>query len=83
MPLRGLILQELFGDADRQKLTAYCNNPFTGKVVRIGRYSCPNEAHLAWISKKLEFARILAAEEQDTRVAKALIERYEKYGQNS
>lgn len=34
------------------------------------------EAHEAWLKRKLELAPLLAAEQEDPRVAEALINRY-------
>ena len=41
---------------------------------------CPNEAHKAWLKRKQELAILLAAEQTDDRVAKAIIDRYMNYG---
>lgn len=35
---------------------ANCNNPETGRKVRIGRFKTPEAAHLAWRARKLEYA---------------------------
>lgn len=51
----------------------------SGTNIIIGRYNTPEEAHKAWLDFKLEQAYVLAAEQQDERVARALIERYENY----
>lgn len=59
-----------------RKFAAQCNNPFTGKRGHIGYFDCPNEAHLAWATRKLEHAKVLAAKQTDPRVAKALIDRF-------
>ena len=44
-----------------------------------GLFTCELEAHQAWLKRKLELATLLAAEQTDERVAKALIERYTNY----
>ena len=62
-----------------EKFVSRCNNPLTKKVEYLGSFDCPNEAHKAWFKRKLELAHLLAAEQSDTRVAKALIERYTNY----
>jgi len=56
-----------------------CRNPFTGGSELLGRFDTEDEAHLAWLSKKLEHARRIASLQKDSRVAKALIDRYENY----
>ena len=61
------------------KFKSRCSNPFTKKVEHLGHFSCELEAHQAWLSRKLELARQLAAEQTDERVAKALIMRYTDY----
>lgn len=63
----------------RKPYRAFCNSVITKKTEHLGRYSTPEEAHSAWLAFKLEQAYILAAEQTDERVAKALIDRYENY----
>lgn len=65
-----------------QKFRAQCCNPLTKKAEYLGSFDSANEAHIAWLRRKLEFAKLLAAEQDDPRVAKALIERYENYQPN-
>ena len=60
------------------KFQSHCRNPFTKKQEYLGSFSCEQEAHEAWRKRKLELAHLLAAEQSDPRVAKALIERYSK-----
>ena len=62
-----------------EKFIAQCCNPFTKKREYLGYFNCPQEAHKAWLKRKLELAQLLASEQTDERVAKALIERYENY----
>lgn len=62
-----------------KKFIARCSNPFTGKRDHLGYFLCYKEAHAAWLAKKLEHAHALAGIQKDTRVAIALIERYENY----
>lgn len=52
---------------------------YPNKQKNLGLYPTPEEAHQAWLAFKLEQAKILASEQTDQRVAKALIERYENY----
>ena len=62
-----------------EKFVAQCRNPFTDKRGHLGYFDCPKEAHKAWLKRKLELSYLLAAEQTDERVAKALIERYTNY----
>lgn len=65
------------------KFRAQCRNPYTGKREHIGLFTSADEAHKAWIKRKLELAHLIAAEQTDERVAKALIERYTNYDSNT
>lgn len=60
------------------KYEARCGSTCGQKYL--GLHETPEEAHQAWLSAKLEQAKILASGQTDPRVAKALIERYENYG---
>ena len=61
------------------KFMSQCNNTFTKKKEHLGYFNCEIEAHKAWLKRKLELAHLLAKEQTDSRVAKALIERYTNY----
>lgn len=61
-----------------EKFLAQCNNPFTKKLENLGLFTCEQQAHEAWLKRKLELAHELAAIQTDQRVAKALIDRYSK-----
>lgn len=50
-----------------------------GNGVYLGSFKTELEAHLCWLTHKLEKAKLLASEQTDLRVAKALIDRYENY----
>ena len=63
----------------RGKFRALCRNPFTKKQEYLGLFNSELEAHQTWLKRKLELAHLVAAEQTDTRVAKALIERYTNY----
>lgn len=63
----------------QSKFKACCRNPFTNTREHLGYFDDPNTAHQAWLTRKLELSRLLAAEQDDPRVAKALVERYENY----
>ena len=56
-----------------------CCNPFTKKREHLGYFTCEEQAHQAWLKRKLELAHLIAEEQTDNRVAKALIERYTNY----
>lgn len=51
----------------------------TGKRRHLGLFIDPDDAHQAWLYYKLEQAKILASQQTDERVAKALVARYENY----
>lgn len=61
------------------KFLSRCCNPFTKKQENLGYFTSELEAHQAWLKRKLELAHLLAVEQKDERVAKALIERYTDY----
>ena len=62
-----------------EKFQSKCCNPFTKKSEHLGLFTCEQEAHEAWLARKLELAYELADEQLDERVAEALINRYEYY----
>lgn len=66
-------------DKTKNLYVADCGNPFTAKKIRLGRFKNPEDAHKAWLDKKLEFAILLAKTIKDKRAAKAIIQRYENY----
>lgn len=68
-------------DKAMQKFMAQISNPFTKKNENLGHYLCSNEAHIMWLKRKLEFAKRLAERQDDNRISKVLIERYENYDQ--
>lgn len=76
----GAVRGEWLIGASRSKSTgkfqSRCNNPFTKKYEHLGYFACELEAHQAWLKRKLELAKELAAIQTDQRVAKALIDRY-------
>lgn len=75
---RGEWLIGVHWDKARAKFRASCNNPFTKKIEKLGRFTCEKQAHEAWLKRKLELAHELAAIQTDPRIAKALINRYSK-----
>lgn len=68
----------LYWNKNSEKYKAACKD-HEGRQTHLGYFDNPYEAHKAWIEAKLMYAKILASEEKDQRVAKALIERYENY----
>ena len=64
---------------DKDKFEAQVNNPFTKKQEKLGLFVNELETHQVWLKRKLELAHLLAAEQTDSRVAKALISRYTNY----
>ena len=76
---RGEWLIGVYWNKEKNKFKSGCRNPFTKKQEHLGYFTCEQEAHEAWIKRKLELAYELAAIQTDERVAKALISRYENY----
>lgn len=58
--------------------SASCSNLFTGKTRSLGYFSDSQDAHKAWASAKLEFARQLADFEEDKEIGRLLVEKFEK-----
>ena len=65
------------------KFKSNCSNPFSGEQEYLGYFTCEQEAHEAWLKRKLELAHELSAIQEDTRVAEALIKRYSNYKSNN
>ena len=63
-------------DKGKGKFRVQCRNPFSKKQERLGRFTCPQEAHKAWLERKHELACQLADLQSDVRVAQALRLRY-------
>ena len=76
---RGEWLIGVYWNKKKSKFQSRCRNPFTKKCEHLGYFICEQEAHQAWLKRKLELAKELAAEQTDKRVAKALVERYTNY----
>lgn len=62
-----------------RKFMARCSNPFTSRQEYLGYFSCPIEAHIAWLTRKTELVRLLASEQSDPRITKALLNKFENY----
>lgn len=67
---------------ETSKFQARCNNPFTKTSEHLGRFPTEQEGHQAWLKRKLELAKELAAMQTDARVAAALVNRYSNYQVN-
>ena len=76
---RGKWLIGVYWNKRAGKFVSRCSNPFTKKSEHLGLFTFEQEAHQAWLERKLELATLLAAEQTDERVSKALIERYTNY----
>ena len=76
---RGEWMIGVYWDKGTSKFKSQCSNPFTKKVEHLGRFDSEQEAHEAWLKRKLELAKELAAIQTDSRVAEALIKRYTNY----
>lgn len=59
--------------------TANISDGNRGQIF-LGYFENCKDAHNAWLTAKLEQAKLLAVEQSDPRVAKALVKRYENYG---
>lgn len=77
-PKRGKWPTGVSFEKDSGKYKAQCNSS-VGKTELLGRYTTPEDAHKAWLDYKLEQAHILASQQKDKRIAKALVDRYESY----
>ena len=76
---RGELLIGVTWHKPKEKFLSQCSNPFTKKNEHQGYFDCEQEAHEAWLKRKLELAYELAAIQEDSRVATALINRYSNY----
>ena len=76
---RGEWLIGVYWNKRRSKFVSMCSNPFTKKQEHLGYFTCEQKAHTAWLKRKLELAKELAAIQTDPRVAEALINRYSNY----
>lgn len=65
-------------DKRNAKFQSRCRNPFTKKMEHLGLFTSEQEAHEAWLKRKLELAHELAVIQTDPRVATALVDRYSK-----
>ena len=72
----------VYWDKGSNKFKSQCRNPITNKKEYLGLFTCEQEAHQAWVRRKMELAKELAAIQTDPRVAEALINRYSNYRRN-
>ena len=75
---RGEWLLGVYWNKVKGKFQSRCRNPFTNKRESLGYFTCEEAAHNAWAKRKLELAHLLAAEQEDPRVAAVLADRYSK-----
>ena len=75
---RGKLLIGVSWHKGASRFQSNCSNPFTKKLEYLGRFDSEQEAHKAWAKRKLELAHLLAAEQEDPRVAAVLADRYSK-----
>lgn len=68
----------VYWNTESGKFMSQCKNPFTKKPEYLGLFICEQQAHEAWLKRKLELAHELAVIQEDPRVAEALINRYSK-----
>ena len=80
---RGEWLIGVYWNKAAEKFLAKCSNPFSGEQEHLGLFTCEQEAHKAWLKRKLELAHELAAEQTDESVSKALILKYTNYSQGN
>lgn len=59
-----------------KKFKAQCNNMFLKKIIHLGLFTCPHEAHLAWKKYKNMLANQIADMQEDEMVANAIRSRY-------
>lgn len=69
----------VYRDKSSNKFIARCRRVQDSSVIWLGSFQTPEEAHEAWLCEKLKQARILANQQTDSRVAEAIIKRYENY----
>lgn len=79
---RGELLIGVNWEKGAGKFRSQCSNPFNKKNEYLGYFTSELEAHQAWLKRKSELARELAAIQADERVAKALIMRYTDYSKS-
>ena len=70
-------------DIRRNKFVSQCRNPFTKKTEFLGYFNTEQEAHKAWLERKLWHAISLSKTINDPNVAKALVSRYTYYVENT
>lgn len=66
-------------DKKSNSFVSVVRNPITQKQENLGHFDCPSTAHLVWLSRKLELAKLLADQQEDSKLKRAIVARYEKY----
>lgn len=82
-PVRGKYPIGVCFNKKLSKFMSSCMSVVTGKSEYFGLYNTAEEAHKAWLAFKLSQAHVLAERQTDTRVAQALISRYENWEINT
>lgn len=73
---RGEYLLGVYFEKDSNRFVAQCNNPFTKRCERIGRFRSELDAHQAYVEKKKKHALSLILDEPDKRIVDAIIRKY-------
>lgn len=61
-----------------ERLVVQCKQ-LSGRSKTLGYFDDPVEAHAVWLTEKLRLAKVLAISQLDSRIASALVERYENF----
>lgn len=61
------------------KFESRCSNGNTKTYFYLGAFDTPEEAHQAWLDKKIEMAYHLGSQHKDSRVLDSLVDRYKNY----
>lgn len=70
-------------DERSRKYRSRVSNPLSNRREHLGLFECPKDAYHAWLARKLEIAYEIASTESDQRIAAAIVNRYENYGEDN
>lgn len=76
---RGSLPIGVFYRKETGKYRARIGCGYKGGRINLGNFDTPEKAHQAWLTAKLEQAKMIASEQSDPRIAEALVKRYENY----